>query len=234
MSGRRWILFIPGNILAKVHPTAICSHDSPRVGPCVIINKMRAVVVLFTIVALMVVAVMPLGVALGQDGEVNPVRALPDGTVYGGETFNVTVTFTSPTDQFNNAVLIDFAPDGWNVTVDKAWCTPNADAFTATGNKAEIGWYGEPGVGFDNGTSFSALYKATVPDNAELGIYAFSGSLEYYLGEEGPYLENTTGGSQVEVVGAGGIGVGVWWIVGIVVGIAIIVVAILLVRRRRV
>jgi len=159
---------------------------------------MRAVVVLFTIVALMVVAVMPLGVALGQDGEVNPVRALPDGTVYGGETFNVTVTFTSPTDQFNNAVLIDFAPDGWNVTVDKAWCTPNADSGSAAGNRASFTWTGP----YSGGTNFTALYKVTVPNDAEPKNYNFIGLLGYYLELEPSVHQSDpiAGDFQVEVV----------------------------------
>ena len=180
-----------------------------------------------SVVALMVFALMPLGIALAQ--QANPDRVLPD-TVQGGETFDVTVNFTAPVDNFNAIGLTDLCPDGWNVTVDETWCTPNADAFTATGNKAEIGWFGEPGVGFDKDISFSALYKVTVPDDAELGIYAFDGSLEYYVATEGPYLENVTGGSQVEVVGGGSIGM--WWIVTIVVVVAIIVVAVLVVRRR--
>jgi len=187
----------------------------------------RLLVLSVIVVALMVVAVVPIGILLAQ--EANPGRALPD-TVQGGETFEVTVNFTAPADKFNAIGLTDLCPDGWNVTVDAGWCTPNADVFTATGNKAEIGWYGEPNVGFDNGTSFTALYKVTVPDDAELGIYIFSGSVEYYVGEEGPSSENITGGSQVEVVGAGGIGV--WWIITIVVVVAIIVVAVLVVRRR--
>jgi len=57
----------------------------------------------------MVVAVMPLGMALAQ--EVNPDRTLPS-TVERGKTFNVTVTFTSPAGQFNNVFLADSAPDG--------------------------------------------------------------------------------------------------------------------------
>ena len=178
-------------------------------------------------VALLAVALMPVAIALGQ--EASPGRVLPD-TVQKGETFDVTVNFTAPADMFNAIGLTDLCPDGWNVTIDKTWCTPNADVFTATGNKAEIGWYGQPGVGFDNGTPFTALYKVTVPDDAELGIYVFSGSVEYYVGPEGPYLENITGDSQTEVVAAGGISV--WWIVSIVVVVAIIVVAVLLVRRR--
>jgi hypothetical protein len=191
---------------------------------------MRLHTLFVTIVALILVALMPLGIVLGQ--QANPGRVLPD-TVQKGETFDVTVNFTAPADKFNAIGLTDLCPDGWNVTVDATWSTPNADAFTATGNKAEIGWFGAP-VGFVNGTTFTALYKVTVPADAELGIYAFNGSLEYYVGPENPaeppYSENIAGGSQVEVVGAGGIGL--WWIVTIVVVVAIIVVAVLLVRRR--
>jgi len=179
------------------------------------------------IAVLLAVALMPLGIALAQ--QVNPGRTLPDA-VHKGETFEVTVSFTAPVDMFNAIGLTDLAPDGWDVTVGETWCSPNADAVLATGNRAEIAWYGEPNVGFDKDISFSALYKVTVPDDASLGIYAFDGSLEYYLGSEGPSSENLTGDLQVEVVG--GSGIGLWWIVGIVVAIAVIVAAVLLVRRR--
>jgi hypothetical protein len=185
---------------------------------------MRLLSLLIIILALMAVAFLPLGIGLAQ--EASPGRTLPDA-VQRGETFDVIVTFSSPADNFNAIGLTDLAPDGWNVTLDETWSTPNADFVNAVGNKAEIMWFGP----YESGTAISALYKVTVPDDAELGIYAFNGSLEYYVGSE-PYSKNTTGGSQVEVVGAGGSGVGVWWIVGIVVGIAIIVVAVLLVRRR--
>ena len=188
---------------------------------------MRLHTLFVTVLALTVVALVSLGIAVAQ--EANPGRVLPD-TVQKGETFEVTVNFIAPEDMFNAIGLTDLCPDGWNVTIDKAWCTPNADVFTAMGNKAEIGWYGEPGVGFDKDTSFTALYKVTVPDDAEQGIYVFSGSVEYYVGPVGPYSENITGGSQVEIAGEGGIGV--WWIVTIVVVIVIIVVAVLVVRRR--
>jgi len=184
-----------------------------------------------SIVALLAVALMPLGMALAQ--EANPSRVLPD-TVQGGETFDVTVNFTSPVDNFNAIGLTDLCPDGWDVILDKAWCTPNAEFVKATGNEAEFLWYGP----YERGTAFSALYKVTVPDDAEMATYAFDGSVEYYTGSEGPYSENITGSSQVEVAGEGGTGEsgtggGVWWIVGIVVGIAVIVAAVLLVRRRR-
>jgi len=179
-------------------------------------------------VVLLAVALMPLAIALGQ--EASPGRVLPDA-VHRGETFDVTVNFTAPVDKFNSIGLTDICPDGWNVLVDEVWCTPNADAFTANSNKAEIAWYGEAGVGFDKDSSFTALYKVTVPDDAELGVYTFVGLLEYWVAAEGPFMEDVTGGSQVEVV-AGSV-IGVWWIVGIVVAIAVIVAAVLLVRRRK-
>jgi len=159
-------------------------------------GKMRLLAAFVTIVALMVVALMPVDMALGQ--EVNPDRTLPH-TVERGETFDVTVTFTAPEDKFNSIGLTDNAPDGWNVAVDAAWCTPNADAVKATGNKAEIAWYGEPGVGFDNGTSFSVLYKVTVPDYACAGNHAFDGFLAYFVAGSDHIFENVTGDSEVEV-----------------------------------
>jgi len=189
---------------------------------------MRLYILFTAILALLAVALMPVALVWAQ--EANPQRTLPDA-VHKGETFDVTVSFTAPVDKFNSIGLTDLCPDGWNVTVDETWCTPNADAVLATGNKAEIGWFGEQGVGFDKDISFSALYKVTVSDDAELGIYAFDGFLEYWVASEGPYSENVTGSSQVEVVE--GSAISVWWIVGIVVVIAVIVAAVLLVRRRR-
>jgi len=125
------------------------------------------------------------------------MRNLPDG-VERGETFNVTVTFTAPADDFNAIVVSDLAPDGWNVTINKTWCSPNADSVLATGNKTEIAWHGI----YPDGTTFSALYKVTVPDYAPIGMYTFYGFLEYYLATEGPYHENIIGDSEVEVIGA--------------------------------
>ena len=160
-------------------------------------EKMKLFAAFVTIVALMVVALMPVDVALGQ--EANPDRTLPD-TVERGETFDVIVTFTAPADKFNGIGLTGLAPDGWNVTVNATWCTPNADAVKATGNRAEITWFGEPpGVGFDKGTSFSALYKVTVPGYACAGSHTVNGSLEYWVGPQGSYLENVTGDFEVDV-----------------------------------
>jgi hypothetical protein len=189
---------------------------------------MRLYILFTAIVALLAVALMPVTIALGQ--EASPARVLPEA-VHRGETFDVTVNFIAPVDKFNAVGLTDLAPDGWNVIADEVWCTPNADAFTAKGNKTEIVWYGEPEVGFDKDVSFGALYKVTVPDDAELGIYTFDGYLGYFIGPEGSFWENVTGSSQVEVVERSVIGV--WGIVGIVVAIAVIVAAVLLVRRRK-
>lgn len=143
-------------------------------------------------VVLVAVALMPMDMALGQ--EANAGRVLPD-TVQRGEVFDVTVTFTAPADNFNSIGLTDNAPDGWEVTVDKAWCTPNVQFVKATGNKVEFLWYGP----YPNGTNFTAVYKVTVPCDASAGNYTFSGSLEYYLAGEGPYDENITGDFEVEV-----------------------------------
>jgi len=163
------------------------------------IEGMRFLAAFVTIVALMAVALIPVDMALGQ--EVNPDRTLPD-TVERGQTFNVTVSFTAPEDKFNAIALTDFCPDGWNVTVDETWCTPNADAVVATGNKAEIAWFwfGElPGVGVDKGTQFRALYKVTVPGYACAGNYTFDGFLAYFIAASDQIFENVTGDSEVVV-----------------------------------
>jgi len=138
-------------------------------------------VVLFAIAALTGLALLPLGTALAQ--QANPSRVLPD-SVQRGETFNVTVTFTAPADNFKSILLTDVAPTGWNVTVSGG---------KATGNKVEILWGGP----FNQGTSFTAVYKVTVPNDAEAGFYAFNGNLIYYLGSGGPYYEPVAGDSQV-------------------------------------
>jgi hypothetical protein len=156
-----------------------------------IIEKMRLFGALVAIVALMAVALMPLDMALAQ--ETNVTRALPDA-LERGQTFNVIVTFTAPADNFTAISVTDFAPPGWNVTVDKAWCQPQA-WVKATGDKAEVAWQGP----YDKGVNFTALYKAVVPDDASLGNYTFSGFLAYYIGPSGHIFENMTGDSEVEV-----------------------------------
>ena len=158
-------------------------------------NRMRVAGVLVVLAVLMSAAVVPGGTALLAQ-TANPSRVLPD-SVQRGETFNVTVTFTSPANGFNSIYLFDVAPDGWNVTVDKTWCTPNADEVSATGNKSEIGWWGGS---YANGTAFTAVYQVTVPHDAQLGTHSFAGMLRYYLGSQGPYGESIAGDSQVEAI----------------------------------
>jgi len=148
--------------------------------------------IVFVIVTVVAVSLLPVGMGLAQ--EANPSRILPH-TVERGQTFDVTVTFTAAADNFNGIGLTDLAPDGWEVTLDKAWCAPNAQFVKATGNKAEILWYGP----YADGDDFSVMYKVTVPDYACAGHHTFDGFLEYYLGAEGPSRENIIGDSGVEV-----------------------------------
>ena len=163
-------------------------------GLPVIIGKMRLCVAFVTIMALMAVALMPLDMALAYP-PANPVRTLPSTPVERGKTFNVTVTFTAPADKFNAISLTDNAPDGWDVTLNKTWCTPNAEFVKATGNKAEFAWFGP----YAKDANFSVTYKVTVADYACAGNHTLNGFLEYYLAGEGPYYENITGDSEVEV-----------------------------------
>ena len=159
---------------------------------------MRLCVAFVTIVALMAVALMPLDIALGQEAA-NATRVLP-ATVQRGETFDVTVTFTTPADEFNSIALRDTAPDGWNVTVDAAWCSPNAEYVKATGNQASLIWYGP----YDKGVDFTVVYKVTVPCGASPGSHSFNVSpyevfLSYYIGNGGKILENIKGDHELEV-----------------------------------
>ena len=158
---------------------------------------MRLCVAFVIIVALMGAALMPLDIALGQ--EANPARVLPD-TVQRGGTFDVTVTFTTPADEFNSIALRDTAPDGWNVTVDAAWCSPNAEYVKATGNQASLIWYGP----YDKGVDFTVVYKVTVPCDASPGSHSFNVSpyeifLSYYIGNGSKILENIMGNYELEV-----------------------------------
>jgi hypothetical protein len=142
----------------------------------------------------MTVVLMPVDMALAQ--EANPSRALP-AEVIRGETFNVTVNFTAPADNFFLISLCDVAPEGWNVTVNKTWCTPVATSAMGIGNEAQLSWAGP----FSNGTFFTAVYKVVVSEDADTGFHTFAGTLQYYFGGAGPYWENITGDSQVEIIG---------------------------------
>jgi len=138
-----------------------------------------------------------------------PGNNLMPNQTYPGATFDVYVNFTATADKFNAISLTDLAPDGWKVAVDPNWTPPpgfpNPDKVEANGNKVEFGWYGETGVGFDNGTNFSAKYSVTVPKTAKPGenYWPYNSStawLEFYFGEDGPYLSNITGDYKMIVV----------------------------------
>ena len=130
----------------------------------------------------------------------NPVRSLP-AMASPGDTFEVTVTFTSPLADFHAIGLDDSAPGGWTVSVDKAWCTPAADVDnTPNPNEAAYVWVGP----YASGVTFTAVYEVTVPDDAEVGnIYGFSGTLEYYIGASGPYVEPIGGDYMVLITPSG-------------------------------
>ena len=127
----------------------------------------------------------------------NPIRDLPD-QVERGQSFNVTITFTAPQDDFNSIGLTDIVPAGWTIEADASECTPAANAVKVTPeeNKVEIVWYGP----YSAGQSFTAVYHVTVPSDAELDTYEFpDGTLLYYIAGDGPFTEDVGGDSQIEV-----------------------------------
>jgi hypothetical protein len=128
----------------------------------------------------------------------SPVRVLPAQVNPGGE-FQVTVTFTAPAANFNAIGLIDLCPAGWTVSVDKTWCTPDADVDNnPTPEEVDYIWFGPYG----SGAGFTAVYNVQVPSGATVGNYTFpGGSLEYYIVTSN-YTEPIGGDTQVEVVEA--------------------------------
>jgi len=141
--------------------------------------------------------VNPIGTSVSY-AAVTVTRALPP-TVSPGQTFDVTITFTAPANNFIPA-LTDFAPTGWTVAVDKTWCAPPPWKSNTVINKAEYLW-SDP---VNQGTAFTAVYKVIVPGDAPAGNYNFTnGTLEYYMDiagtVEGPFIDNVTGASQVTI-----------------------------------
>ena len=104
-------------------------------------------------------------------------RELP-ALVKAGDEFEITVTFAAPHDSFHAIGLTEVAPAGWAVSVDVAWTDPEAIlAHTQEPERATYIWEGP----YDAGVQFAAVYKVTVPVDAESGTYTFSGSLKYYI-----------------------------------------------------
>jgi hypothetical protein len=189
----------PGYIQAKFQQVGNISNSSHSIFVSAIISKMRLSIGFVIVVAVIAVGVMPAGIALGQAA--NPSRVLP-GTVQRGQTFDVTVNFTAPADNFNGISLRDTAPDGWNVTVNEIWCDPYPDgAKVDGGNQAQLIWIGP----YNNGTNFTALYKVTVPRGATLGNHNFTFTypnytLIYHIAGSSKIAEDIMGDSEVEVV----------------------------------
>jgi len=140
-------------------------------------------------------APIKVGVFVKPAREVPIMRDLPGNATlpnctYPGDKFKVYVNFSSPEDYMNAISLTDLAPDGWMVSVDRFECTPTADVAKAAGNKVEIGWFGPAGVGFPEGTDFTAVYWVTVPATAKAGLNYWPNCdvskawAEYYFGED--------------------------------------------------
>jgi hypothetical protein len=128
-------------------------------------------------------------------------RALPGVNLHPGDTFDVTVSFSAPDDDFNAIGITDVAPTGWAISVNTAWCTPAATyGNNPEANKVEYTWFGT----YSSETSFTVVYKVTVPGDASDGTYSFTGGqVEYYLGGTGPHFANTTSDTEVTIARAG-------------------------------
>jgi len=94
-----------------------------------------------------------------------PLDRLDYDAEYPGMTFKVYVNFTAPVDNFNSIGLTDFAPAGWEVETNTAWCVPVADWTMHPANKAEYAWAGP----FLSGQVISARYNVTIPATAVPG-----------------------------------------------------------------
>ena len=164
---------------------------------------MRGVILFFSILVLvmpLVLVALPQNIALAQES--NVTRALPD-TVLRGETFNVTVTFTTPivTDV---VTLGDYAPAGWAVQVNKAWCVP--PPYNLSWTEVDVLW--QKSAGYPVNTTFTVLYKVTVPVGASPGFHNFSepekGRVRYHKHKAPPHenwtTEYITDESRVEVI----------------------------------
>jgi hypothetical protein len=117
--------------------------------------------------------------------------------VYRGKSYSVEVVFTAPANDFKNIVLRDLAPAGWTLGVGDSWNSPPSNTHNLSGNRVEYAWNSS----FDNGTTFTAIYDFTVPENASPGVYTLGGgTLEYYIGSEGPFSLAVQGDFQVVVL----------------------------------
>ena len=129
-----------------------------------------------------------------------PTRDMP-AQVVAGQDFDVYVNFMADEDLTNSIGLADNANNtaGMTATVDKTWCTPNADFAYNEVYRANYLWYGYP-TKYSSGQSFVAKYSVHVPDGTALGTYTFDGTLEYYA-DTTHHLVDVSGDTEIEVVG---------------------------------
>jgi hypothetical protein len=157
---------------------------------------------------LAVLLLMSVPVTSGMADAFTATRTLPGGNLHPGDTFDVTVSFSAPDDNFNAIGVMDIAPTGWQVSVNTAWCTPAATyGNNPETNKVEYTWFGP----YASGARFTVVYKVTVPNDVSDGTYNFTGGqVEYYLSGSGPHFADTTSNIEVTVARANsGIGSGV-------------------------
>jgi hypothetical protein len=106
-------------------------------------------------------------------------RVLPAAAQARGTTFDVTITFTAPDNDFNAIGLVDIVPAGWAIQGNKTWCTPPADFLgNVSGGNVSYAW---ALTSYSFGDTFTAVYKVTVPVDASLPSYPFSGELGYKI-----------------------------------------------------
>ena len=157
-------------------------------------GRRLSLIATLVLVLLCISAVLQSGTASAQDA--NPARDLPYAPVQRGVTLDIMVTFIAPDDDFNSIGLIDNVPTGWTIQVDTSWCTPNADqAKKIEGNQSQYMWWGP----FNVGESFTALYKVTVPIDAEFDTYLFYGQLGYIIASGARVFKDIGGDSSTDV-----------------------------------
>lgn len=125
----------------------------------------------------------------------NPTRDLPS-TVEQGQSFDVTVSFVSPYNEFRAIGMEDIFPVGWIAQIDKEWCSPNPELADIKDSTVRHIWFGP----YILNTEFTVVYNVTVPEDAPLGLYIFSGQIRYYIAYEGSIAETISGDSQITVI----------------------------------
>ena len=158
-------------------------------------GRRLSLVATLVLALLCISAVLQSGIASAQNA--NPARDLPDSPVQRGETFDVTITFIAPDDGFNSIGIADNVPTDWTIQVNKIWCTPNADQPNIDNllNQAQYAWFGP----YDVGQEFTALYKVTVPADAEFDTYLFNGQLGYKIASSARIFKDIGGDSSTDV-----------------------------------